>query len=45
VLVIYRNHSAICQLELGDEWRVSLQENLLQSLAAHFEAENIKVIY
>ena len=32
-LVIYRNRSAICELELGDEWRVSLQENLLQSLA------------
>lgn len=45
VLVVYRNRSARCELELGEEWRVSLQDNLLQSLAAHFEAENIKVIY
>jgi DNA polymerase-3 subunit alpha len=45
VLVVYRNQSALCELELGEEWRVSLQDNLLQSLAAHFEAENIKVIY
>mgnify|MGYP003297026599 CR=1 FL=1 len=45
VLVVYRNGSAACELELGEAWRVSLPENLLQSLAAHFEAENIRVIY
>jgi DNA polymerase-3 subunit alpha len=45
VLVVYRNPNAICELQLGDEWRVSLQDNLLQSLAAHFETENVKVIY
>ncbi|MDN5752445.1 MAG: DNA polymerase III subunit alpha, partial [Nitrosospira sp.] len=45
VLVVYRNRSAVCELELGDAWRVSLQDNLLQSLSAHFKAENVKVIY
>ncbi len=45
VLVVYRNQSAICQLELGDAWRVNLQDNLLQSLSAHFKAENVRVIY
>jgi DNA polymerase III subunit alpha len=45
VLVVYRNQSAVCELELGDAWRVSLQDNLLQSLSAHFKAENVRVIY
>jgi DNA polymerase-3 subunit alpha len=45
VLVVYRNRSAICQLELGNAWRVNLQDNLLQSLSAHFKAENVRVIY
>ncbi|SEK98849.1 DNA polymerase III subunit alpha [Nitrosovibrio tenuis] len=45
VRVIYRNQSAVCKIELGEAWRVSLQENLMQLLTAHFEAENIKVIY
>ncbi|HEX8874076.1 MAG TPA: OB-fold nucleic acid binding domain-containing protein, partial [Nitrosospira sp.] len=45
VLVVYRNGSAACELELGEAWRVSLPENLLQSLAADFEPENVRVIY
>jgi DNA polymerase-3 subunit alpha len=45
VSVIYRNEDAVCELELGDAWRVSLQDNLLESLSAHFKAENVKVIY
>ncbi|HEV7929285.1 MAG TPA: hypothetical protein VGP12_04045, partial [Nitrosospira sp.] len=45
VLVIYRNHDATCELSLGDEWRVRLHDDLLQSLAAHFGPEEVKVIY
>jgi DNA polymerase-3 subunit alpha len=45
VRVVYRNQDAVCELELGDTWRVRLQDNLLQSLAAHFSAENVRVIY
>ncbi|MGH8763650.1 MAG: DNA polymerase III subunit alpha [Nitrosospira sp.] len=45
VLVVYRSQSAACELALGDTWRVSLQDNLLQSLSAHFKAENVRVIY
>ncbi len=45
VLVVYHNKSASCELELGNTWRVSLQDNLLQSLSAHFRAENVRVIY
>lgn len=45
VSVIYRNKDTVCELKLGDAWRVSLRDNLLQSLSAHFKAENVKVIY
>jgi DNA polymerase-3 subunit alpha len=45
VSVIYRNQNAACEIELGDAWRVSLHDNLLQSLAEHFQAENVRVIY
>ena len=30
---------------LGEAWRVSLHEDLLQSLEAHFGPEHVKVIY
>ena len=45
VSVIYRNHNATCEVELGDAWRVRLHDDLLQSLAAHFGPEEVKVIY
>ena len=45
VSVIYRNHNATCEVELGDTWRVSLHDDLLQSLAAHFGPDEVKVIY
>ncbi|SFO12621.1 DNA polymerase-3 subunit alpha [Nitrosospira briensis] len=45
VLLFYRNQDAACKLELGDAWRVSLEENLLESLYAHFKEENVRVVY
>jgi DNA polymerase-3 subunit alpha len=45
VLITYHNKNAACEIELGDEWCVSLHDNLLQSLSEHFHAENVKVIY
>ncbi|HJT51606.1 MAG TPA: DNA polymerase III subunit alpha, partial [Nitrosospira sp.] len=45
VWVVYHNKHAACEVELGDAWRVTLHDNLLQSLAAHFRTENVKVIY
>ncbi|HET7061735.1 MAG TPA: DNA polymerase III subunit alpha, partial [Nitrosospira sp.] len=45
VRVVYRNGSASCELDLSDEWRVSLRESLLQSLKANFSEENVRVIY
>jgi DNA polymerase-3 subunit alpha len=45
VLVFYRNQDAACKLELGDAWRISPEENLLESLRAHFNEENVRVVY
>jgi DNA polymerase-3 subunit alpha len=45
VSVVYHNHRASCEIELGDAWRVNLNDNLLQSLAAWLSADNVKIIY
>lgn len=45
VSMIYHNQQAVCELELGNAWRVELHDDLLQSLSIDFMAENIKIIY
>jgi DNA polymerase-3 subunit alpha len=45
VCVIYRNGRAVCELELGEAWSVTLEESLLQSLEAHFKTGNVQVRY
>ena len=45
VWVVYRNQRAVCELELGEAWRVSLEESLIQSLEAHFKTENVEIMY
>jgi DNA polymerase-3 subunit alpha len=45
VVICYRNGEACCELELGEDWRVSLQDGLLRDLAASLKAENVRVVY
>ncbi|MEQ1816667.1 MAG: hypothetical protein ABL861_09435 [Nitrosomonas sp.] len=45
VAVIYHNDFASGEFELGNDWRVNLHDDLLQSLTAHFKAENIEIVY
>jgi DNA polymerase-3 subunit alpha len=45
VFVVYRNQNATCELALGEAWRVSLHDDLLQALVAHFSPEGVEVIY
>ncbi len=45
VAVIYHNDFASGELELGNDWRVTLHDDLLQSLTAHFKTENIEIVY
>ncbi|WP_297323757.1 DNA polymerase III subunit alpha [Nitrosomonas sp.] len=45
VMIIYHNDFASGELELGSDWRVNLHDDLLQSLAGHFNTENVEIIY
>ena len=45
VCVVYHNRSASCEIELGDEWRISLNDNLLQSLSAWLSEPNVTIVY
>jgi DNA polymerase-3 subunit alpha len=45
VSVLYSNGNAACEIELGEDWRVSLQDALLDGLRASFKADNVRVVY
>ena len=45
VSILYRNHRAICEIELGEAWRVNVDDKLLQSLQAWLSEDNVTVIY
>ncbi|MGI9045688.1 MAG: hypothetical protein ACR2FI_02615, partial [Burkholderiales bacterium] len=45
VAVTYSNGRAICEVELGDEWRVDLHDNLLQALNDALQRENVTIVY
>ena len=45
VLLSYRNADAICQLALGDNNRVRLEDELLKSLGDWLKSENVSVDY
>jgi DNA polymerase-3 subunit alpha len=45
VSVVYANGSARCEVELGETWRVSLQEELIDSLRGWLDPGNVQVVY
>ena len=45
VQINYRNDNATCQLRLGEDWQVTLHDDLLRDLRALLQEENVKVIY
>lgn len=45
VTVIYQNQRAICEIELGDVWRVHLGDALIESLEAGLKVENVEIVY
>ncbi|MET0217573.1 MAG: DNA polymerase III subunit alpha [Burkholderiales bacterium] len=45
VSVVYINGSARCEIELGDAWRVSLKDGLIEGLGAWLKPENVQVVY
>ena len=45
VEVRYRNGGASVEMQLGDNWRVNLDDALMQSLNEWLKPENVEVLY
>jgi DNA polymerase-3 subunit alpha len=45
VEVRYRNGGASVEMQLGDNWRVNLDDALMQSLNEWLRPENVEVVY
>jgi DNA polymerase III subunit alpha len=45
VLVRYENGKAVCEVALGDAWRVRPDSQLLAELSAWLTPENVRVVY
>ena len=45
VLVQYENNKAVCEVALGDAWRVRPDNELLADLAAWLTADNVQLVY
>lgn len=45
VSVVYANRGAMCEIDLGDAWRVSLHDDLIRSLHDWLSPENVRIVY
>lgn len=45
VSIRYYNAQAECEVQLGEEWRVNLDDNLLRDLYEWLEPKNVEVVY
>ncbi|HEV8260152.1 MAG TPA: DNA polymerase III subunit alpha, partial [Burkholderiales bacterium] len=45
VSVVYSNDDAIAEIELGDAWRVKLEDGLINSLGDWIEPKNVQIVY
>jgi len=45
VSVVYCSRGVTCEIDLGDAWRVNLQDDLIRSLADWLKPENVKIVY
>ena len=45
VYIVYSNQEAECRIDLGEAWRVKLDEGLIQSLGEWLRPENVQVLY
>jgi DNA polymerase-3 subunit alpha len=45
VQIVYYNKGAACEIELGDDWRVNLHDDLIRSLSDWLEPENVRIVY
>jgi DNA polymerase III subunit alpha len=45
VSIVYSSRGATCEIDLGEDWRVNLQDELIQSLSAWLSEDNVKIVY
>jgi DNA polymerase-3 subunit alpha len=45
VQVVYSSKGASCQIDLGDDWRVSLHDELIETLSRWVKPENVQIVY
>jgi DNA polymerase-3 subunit alpha len=45
VSIVYSNEGAQCRIDLGDQWRVKLDDDLIRSLGAWLKPENVQILY
>ena len=45
VSVVYSNNDAVAEIELGDAWRVKLEDGLINSLGNWIELKNVQIVY
>jgi DNA polymerase-3 subunit alpha len=45
VSVVYTNRGAVCEIDLGEKWRVNLHDDLIHSLREWLSPENVDIVY
>jgi DNA polymerase-3 subunit alpha len=45
VRIVYYNQAAACEIELGEAWRVNLQDELIETLNGWLKPENVQIVY
>ncbi len=45
VSIVYSNQNAQCRIDLGEQWRVRLDDMLIDSLAQWLQPENVQILY
>ncbi|HET9662887.1 MAG TPA: OB-fold nucleic acid binding domain-containing protein, partial [Burkholderiales bacterium] len=45
VSIVYSNGGAMCEIDLGEAWRVNLQDELIRALGEWLKPENVSIVY
>ena len=45
VSVVYSNHGAMCEIDLGEKWQVALHDELIRALGEWLKPENVSIVY
>ena len=45
VSVVYSNRGVVCEIDLGEAWRVNLHDDLIRSLGEWLSPENVRIVY